>query len=150
MTGDHMTKYRGPTRFLLFALGLTQLTIGLWALLGSRSFYNDFPFGQGWVSADGPYNQHLLTDFGALYVATRRAGPFVRYVYRDSRRMTGRVVQPVAVMAHHQLILMGYGALELTLERSDRVPKRLKMLAELKASVMTGCEFCIDIGSKLS
>jgi AhpD family alkylhydroperoxidase len=236
---DHLTRYRGPIRFLLLSLGLTQLVIGAWALFGSHSFYEDFPFGQGWVSADGPYNQHLLTDFGGLYIATavfalyagislrrrfvqvtavaflafavphliyhalnlepystanaianvlalagvvigpvvllalaqaprartvagdapngriagvppHRAGPIVRYIYRETRKMTGKVVEPVAVTAHHPLMLMGYSALELALERSDRVPKRLKMLAELKASTMTGCPFCIDIGSKLA
>ena len=83
-------------------------------------------------------------------VPLHRAGPMVRFIYRETRKMTGRVVEPVAVTAHHPLMLMGYSALELALERSDRVPKQLKMLAELKASTMTGCPFCIDIGSKLA
>src|SRR5205807_820061 len=38
--------------------------------LDSSGFYHDFPLGRGWVAADGPYNQHLLTDFGGLYLAT--------------------------------------------------------------------------------
>jgi AhpD family alkylhydroperoxidase len=73
----------------------------------------------------------------------------VRYAYRASRKQTGKVVDPIAVTAHHPTILMGYGALELALERSRRVDARLKALAELRAATMTGCEFCIDIGSKL-
>ena len=66
---DHITRHRGPTRFLLLALGLTQLTLGLYALLDSSGFYNDFPLGRGWVAADGPYNQHLVRDVGALNLA---------------------------------------------------------------------------------
>ncbi|HEV3230422.1 MAG TPA: carboxymuconolactone decarboxylase family protein, partial [Solirubrobacteraceae bacterium] len=76
-------------------------------------------------------------------------GPLVRYAYRASRKQTGKVLEPIAVSAHHPMILMGYGAFELAMERSHRVDPRLKALAELKAATMTGCEFCMDIGSKL-
>ncbi|HTD50626.1 MAG TPA: hypothetical protein VK771_08500, partial [Acidimicrobiia bacterium] len=34
-----------------------------------RSFYNDFPFGRGWVAMDGPYNEHLVRDVGTLNLA---------------------------------------------------------------------------------
>jgi AhpD family alkylhydroperoxidase len=238
MTGDHLTRYRGPTRFLLLALALPQVTLGLWALLDSSGFYRDFPLGRGWVSADGPYNQHLLTDFGGLYLATGilavyaaislrrhlvqltaavflafavphliyhalnlepysttdaianlvalagvvvgpltvlalarpalprvaaapagngriagvptgRAGLVARYVYRETRKRMGKVVEPVAVTAHSPMILAGYGTLELAVERSDRLDARLKAMGALKAATMTGCDFCIDIGSKL-
>jgi hypothetical protein len=44
--------------------------IGLWATLAPRSFYDDFPgAGRHWVRLDGPYNHHLVTDFGALNMA---------------------------------------------------------------------------------
>ena len=46
------------------------LVVGLWALLVPRSFYDDFPFpGREWVSALGPYNEHLVRDVGALNLA---------------------------------------------------------------------------------
>src|SRR5207245_5173848 len=88
---DHITRQRGPTRFLLLALGLTQLTLGLYALLDSGGFYHDFPLGRAWVAADGPYNQHLLTDFGGLYLAT---GTLALYAGISLRR---RLVQLTAV-----------------------------------------------------
>ncbi len=44
----------------------------------------------------------------------------------------------------------GYGALEFATERADRVPAELKLLAATKAAALSGCEFCMDIGSKLS
>jgi hypothetical protein len=46
-----------------------QLIAGVWALGFSRSFYEDFPFGQGWVSRLGPFNEHLIVDVGALFCA---------------------------------------------------------------------------------
>jgi hypothetical protein len=58
------------TRAGLALLGLVGLQVGLWASVAPRSFYDDFPGGgRSWVAADGPYNEHLLRDFGALNLA---------------------------------------------------------------------------------
>jgi 4-carboxymuconolactone decarboxylase len=241
-TDDRIVRHRGWIAALLVALGAPQALIGLWALLAPRSFYGDFGPGGGWVSALGPYDEHLVRDVGALFVglgvlmvlaavrgrrsltlvavavwlifavphaiyhffnldpytsadavanavsivwtvvgplivlallrrrpsvapspsAAARAdgariagvpegsgGPLVRYAYWYSRRHYGRVVGPTRVFAHHPLLLGAYGSLELAVERADRVDPRLKALAELKAATQTGCDFCIDIGSKL-
>jgi hypothetical protein len=44
--------------------------IGVWALAAPASFYDDFPgLGRAWVSVDGPYNEHLIRDVGALNLA---------------------------------------------------------------------------------
>jgi alkylhydroperoxidase family enzyme len=68
--GDHLTTNRGAIRFLALALGIPQALIGLWALFGPRSFYDDFPAGtDGWVNPLGPFDEHLVTDVGALFVA---------------------------------------------------------------------------------
>ena len=38
--------------------------------MAPRSFYGDFPAGSdGWVRALGPFDEHLVTDVGALFVA---------------------------------------------------------------------------------
>ncbi len=43
---------------------------GFWALLFPRAFYDDFPLpGSAWVSTLGPYNEHLIRDYGALNLA---------------------------------------------------------------------------------
>jgi hypothetical protein len=51
------------------ALALTAITgfiLAGWILMAPRSFYDDFPsFGRHWISLDGPYNEHLLRDYGA-------------------------------------------------------------------------------------
>jgi hypothetical protein len=59
-----------PTRWIRLALAylaLQGVQIGLWALFAPRSFYDGFPgLGRGWISVDGPYNEHLIRDVGAL------------------------------------------------------------------------------------
>jgi 4-carboxymuconolactone decarboxylase len=52
--------------------------------------------------------------------------------------------------SHTPGLLAGYGALEIASERSRRLDRKLKLLAELKASTVAGCEWCIDFGSMLS
>lgn len=57
-------------RIALAYLAIFSLQIGLWALLAPRSFFDDFPgFGRAWVRVDGPYNEHLVRDVGALNLA---------------------------------------------------------------------------------
>lgn len=57
-------------RVLLLSLGAVQALNGLHALLAPRSFYEDFPFGRGWVEALPAYSEHLVRDVGALFIAT--------------------------------------------------------------------------------
>jgi nucleoside-diphosphate-sugar epimerase len=60
---------RAKVRLLLWLLALGNLGVGIQAALTPRSFYNDFPFGRGWVAMDGPYNEHLVRDVGTLNLA---------------------------------------------------------------------------------
>jgi len=57
---------RMVSRVGLVVLGVPGLINAVWILAAPRSFYDDFPgFGNPWVSPDGPFNEHLLRDFGA-------------------------------------------------------------------------------------
>jgi hypothetical protein len=57
-------------RIGLVVLGFPALVIGVWAAFFPRSFYDDFPgLGRMWVAPDGPYNEHLVRDVGALNLA---------------------------------------------------------------------------------
>jgi len=49
-------------------LGATAALIGLTATLAPRAFYDDFPFIAHWVDLLPPYNEHLVTDVGGLYL----------------------------------------------------------------------------------
>jgi hypothetical protein len=57
-------------RIALALLFVQGVFIGFWAAAWPRSFYDDFPGGgRDWVAADGPYNEHLVRDFGDLNLA---------------------------------------------------------------------------------
>lgn len=57
-------------RIALGLLAVQATLLGVWAALAPRAFYDEFPgFGTGWVALDGPYNEHLVRDFGALNLA---------------------------------------------------------------------------------
>jgi hypothetical protein len=59
-----------PRRVGLAILALSSAPLGIWATLAPRSFYDNFPGGgRHWVRLDGPYNHHLISDFGALNLA---------------------------------------------------------------------------------
>jgi AhpD family alkylhydroperoxidase len=74
-----------------------------------------------------------------------------RYTYRTARRMYGRRMEPNAILAHHKPMLVAVGVTGLALERySHAIPDRLKNLAMLRTSQLTGCEWCLDFGSMLA
>lgn len=61
---------RSAVRLALALLVAQGLIVGVWAAAWPRSFYDDFPGGgRAWVSVDGPYNEHLVRDFGDLNLA---------------------------------------------------------------------------------
>ena len=61
---------RGWLQGGLLLVAAPQILTGLWALSAPRSFHDDYPFAsRGWVSALGPYNEHLVRDVGAGLLA---------------------------------------------------------------------------------
>ncbi|MDQ3792296.1 MAG: hypothetical protein M3341_06575 [Actinomycetota bacterium] len=68
--GSKEDTHRRWLRGGLLFVAATSLAGGLWALLLPRVFYEDFPLpGREWVSTLGPYNEHLIRDYGALNLA---------------------------------------------------------------------------------
>ena len=67
-------------RVILWFLSVLGAIIGAWALFLPRSFYSTFPDGLAdgglapWVATDGPFNEHLIRDVGALYLALAAGG----------------------------------------------------------------------------
>jgi hypothetical protein len=54
----------------LVVIAASSVVVGVWALAAPESFYEDFPgAGRVWVAVDGPYNEHLIRDVGALNLA---------------------------------------------------------------------------------
>lgn len=52
----------------LALLCVAALSIGLTATAFPRTFYDDFPFLTQWVELLPPFNEHLVTDVGGLYL----------------------------------------------------------------------------------
>lgn len=59
----------GLARGALAILFISAASIGLTATLAPHTFYDDFPFLSHWVDLLPPYNEHLVTDVGGLYLA---------------------------------------------------------------------------------
>lgn len=55
-------------RIALVLLFASAVVIGLTATVLPRVFYDDFPFVAHWVELLPPYNEHLVTDIGGLYL----------------------------------------------------------------------------------
>ncbi|MFN0029569.1 MAG: hypothetical protein ACKV2O_20645 [Acidimicrobiales bacterium] len=57
-------------RVCLGVIGLFMLSAGVQAAFAPRSFFDDFPFGRGWIAAEGgSYDEHLVRDVGVLFLA---------------------------------------------------------------------------------
>jgi alkylhydroperoxidase family enzyme len=84
--------------------------------------------------------------------APQKPNPLTRLTWRIAKRKAGgdRVPEPVAIQSHHPSLQRGYSMFELAFQRSNKVPEKLKMLAELKAGAVCGCEWCMDYGSWLA
>ena len=65
-----ITTYRTEIRAGLIGLAVPVMVVGGWALLAPRSWYDDFPISSAhWISSLGAYQEHLVRDFGSLYLA---------------------------------------------------------------------------------
>jgi alkylhydroperoxidase family enzyme len=74
-------------------------------------------------------------------------GLLQRYAWRYSRKMFGKVVEPVQAAAHHNGVLMSSGALEMVVaKRWKTLDPHYRWLALQATSMAIGCSWCIDYG----
>lgn len=103
-------------RAALLVLAAGALVVGGWAQVAPGSFHASFPFDRGWVSTDGPFNEHLIRDVGGLNLALSvlTAVTAVR-MQPDLVRLTGIVtlVYSVPHLAYHALHLEPFGAVDV-------------------------------------
>jgi hypothetical protein len=68
--GNPITRYRREIRWGLLGLAASVVVVGGWALFAPHNWYDEFPVGTGhWISALGAFDEHLVRDFGSLYLA---------------------------------------------------------------------------------
>jgi alkylhydroperoxidase family enzyme len=91
-------------------------------------------------------------------VSDRQAGLGAKIAFyfmkRHFARLTGRqnetMLGPVRIMAHIPKLLSGYGKVEQAVAKVHLLDLRHRALAELKAATTVRCEYCIDLGSRIS
>jgi alkylhydroperoxidase family enzyme len=91
-------------------------------------------------------------------VSDRDAGLGTKIIYffmkRQFKQLTGRessdMLGPIRIYAHIPKLLSGYGKLEQAVAKVHLLDLRHRALAELKAATTARCEYCIDLGSRIS
>jgi alkylhydroperoxidase family enzyme len=141
-SGDQVANGIGLALALLLALGI------LVAGIRPRDAVQVGPRGRG--GAVGGADGASPADGGVGRLGPPPRGLLARGMRSYMRRRFGSELAPFDAYLHHRRLLYGYSAFETSTERSHRVDERLKLLAEMKAAAVVGCEWCMDFGSKLS
>ncbi len=64
-------------RGALIGLVVLAVVIGAWSYFWPRDFFDHFPVVLGeWISQDGPFNEHLARDHGAMSLALGGASAY--------------------------------------------------------------------------
>lgn len=84
-------KHQTLIKACLAILAFAALSIGLPAAFAPETFYTDYPFFTSWVNLLPPYNEHLVSDVGGLYLGFGIL--FVWALFKPSKTL----ILPVAV-----------------------------------------------------
>ena len=89
-----------------------SLSIGAIGAFAPHTFYADFPFLTHWVNLLPPYNEHLVTDVGGLYLGFAVITGWA--AWRPERTLvlaaaTGFLLSGVIHLAFHASHLSGFG-----------------------------------------
>jgi hypothetical protein len=85
----------------LALVAAAQAEIGVWGLVAPRSFYRQFPgSGHHWVSALGPYNEHLVRDFAAAELGFAALLALAAYVFERRLVLVAGVAFLAATLPH--------------------------------------------------
>jgi hypothetical protein len=116
---------RSPTiaRAALWITAASAAGVGVVAAFAPRTFYDDFPYTGHWVDRLPPYNEHLVTDVGGLYlgfalVLAWAALTLERQLVQAA--CTGWILFSVVHLVFHARHLDGFGT-------SDAVPELVSL-----------------------
>jgi len=101
-------------RISLALIAVFMLPAGVQAAFMPESFYEDFPFGRGWIAAEGgPYNEHLIRDVGFLFIAMIIVTAWAVWRRTDPRPIAiAWLVQGVGHLVYHVGHLDGYDGID--------------------------------------
>lgn len=71
----------------------------------------------------------------------RRVSWLVRLAYWYTRRMTGKVPDPLRIIARRRRLMLATIGYEWAISRTPKLSPRLEVLAGLRASTLIGCPF---------
>ena len=101
-------------RVALALIAVFMLPAGLQAALAPRSFFDDFPLGRGWIAHQGDaYNEHLVRDVGALFLALVVVTAWTAWRRGPSRAVAvAWLLQGVLHLVFHVSHLDGYDTID--------------------------------------
>jgi hypothetical protein len=68
--GNPITANRTEIRAGALSLAVPFVAVGGWALIAPHNWYENFPVHSAhWIAALGAYQEHLVRDFGSVYLA---------------------------------------------------------------------------------
>ena len=111
-------------RICLAVLGLSALSIGIPASFAPETFYTEYPFFTTLVSLLPPYNEHLITDVGGLYLGFGVI--FVWAMVKPTRQLivpvcVGWIVTQTLHFAFHIDHLTGFTTTEAVIQQTGFV-----------------------------
>jgi hypothetical protein len=117
------------------------LFIGLTAAVVPHTFFDDFPFLAHWVERLPPYNEHLITDVGGLYLGF--AVVLGLAAWRPERNLVvaacaGFLTVAVPHLLYHVLNLQGFGTVDAIAEITALASLVLPPCVALWASAPAG------------
>ncbi len=65
----------------------------------------------------------------------------VAIIRRMARKRLGKDIAPLATYASHPAVMVPYAEFSLALEKTSLVPRRLKILAQIRAAKLVECPF---------
>ena len=98
----------------LGVIALFMLPAGLQAAFTPQSFFDDFPMGRSWIAQAGDaYNEHLVRDVGALFLALIVATVWTLWRHHSTRPVAAAwLVQGVLHLVYHGGHLSGYDSID--------------------------------------
>ena len=126
-------------RLGLILVGAPQLAIGLWALISPSGWYETFPgAGNHWLPLYGSYDEHLVVDVGATFVALGLA-LIVAAIWLDRRAVQLALIAYLAYAVPHFVYHLGADS---ALGDGDRVLNGIAIaLAVAAAAMLLGLTF---------
>lgn len=85
-------------------------------------------------------------DRSSARIPLDKSGPLESAFGWVSKRMYGKVLDPIRAAFHHRPVLFSYMGFELAAMRWKKLPQNLQALAVMTVAQEIGCSWCMDFG----